>query len=126
MVMCLVLTLLFAAQPADYNEYLAHVRKRVEATWKYPAKSDDLQATVKFTLDRAGRVTELTITTSSGRKNFDDSVLEAVRGATPFGSLITVLKKSETREVELSFKRKSVVIEDPKAASPSTAVPKKP
>jgi TonB family protein len=122
MVTALVITLLFAAQPGDFNDYLGEVRKRIEAKWQYPAKSDKLQATVKFTLDRAGRVTQLTVTKSSGNKNFDDSVLDAVRSATPFGSLITILKKSETRNVELTFRRKSVAIEGAKSAP----VPKKP
>ena len=122
----LALALLLAAVPDDFRAYLDQVRKRVESNWKYPADSDDLQATVRFNLDRAGRVSELKATKSSGRKNFDESVLDAVRTATPFPSLITVLKKSEVREVEMTFRRKSVVIEEPKAITPSKPVPKKP
>jgi TonB family protein len=122
----LALALLLAAVPDDFREYLDQIRKRIESNWKYPANSDDLQATVRFNLDRAGRVSELKVTKPSGRNNFDDSVLDAVRTATPFPSLITVLKKSEVREVEMTFRRKSVVIEEPKGITPSTPVPKKP
>jgi TolA protein len=124
--MSLALALLLAAAPDDFQQYLDQIRKRIESNWKYPANSDDLQATVKFNLDRAGRVAELKIVKSSGRKNFDESVLDAVRAATPFPSLITMLKKSEVREVEMTFKRKSVVIEAPKATTPSKPLPKKP
>jgi TonB family protein len=126
MMISLALALLLAAVPDDFRTYLDQVRKRVESNWKYPPNSDDLQATVKFNLDRAGRVAELKVTKPSGRKNFDESILDAVRTATPFPSLITVLKKSEVREVEMTFRRKSVVIEEPKGIAPSTPVPKKP
>lgn len=119
MIVSLALALLLAAAPEDFQEYLDQIRKRVESTWKYPVKSDNLQGTVKFNLDRAGRVSELTLTKSSGRKDFDESVLEAVRGATPFPSLIKILKKSEVKAVEMTFKRKAVIIEEPKSTAPS-------
>jgi TonB family protein len=124
--MSLALALLLASAPDNFQQYLEQIRQRVESNWKYPANADDLQATVKFNLDRAGRVSELKIVKSTGRKHFDESVLDAVRAATPFPSLITMLKKSEVREVEMTFKRKAVVIEDAKATTPSKPVPKKP
>jgi TonB family protein len=123
--MFLALALLLAAGQDDFQQYLEQIRKRVESTWKSPAKSANLRSTVKFNLDRAGRVSELKIAKPSGRKDFDESVLEAVRGATPFPSLIKILKKSEVREVEMTFTRKTVMIEEPKAAAPSNAAPKK-
>ncbi|HEU4341595.1 MAG TPA: energy transducer TonB [Candidatus Binatia bacterium] len=123
MIVSLALALLLAAAPEDFHEYLDQVRKRVQSTWKYPDKSDNLQGTVKFNLDRAGRVSELTLTKSSGRKEFDESVLEAVRAATPFPSLITILKKSEVRAVEMTFMRKTVTIERPKPTAPSKKLP---
>jgi TonB family protein len=125
MMVCFTLALLLAAMPDDFRTYLDQARKRVESSWKYPAGSDALQATVKFNLDRAGGVSELKVTKPSGRKNFDESVLDAIRTATPFPSLITVLKKSEVREVEMTFRRKSVLVEEPKAVAPSKPVPKK-
>jgi TonB family protein len=81
---CFTLALLLAAMPDDFRTYLDQARKRVESSWKYPAGSDALQATVKFNLDRAGGVSELKVTKPSGRKNFDESVLDAIRTATPF------------------------------------------
>lgn len=126
MMIAFTLALLLAAAPDDFRSYLDQVGKRIESNWKYPAGSDALRATVKFNLDRAGRVSELKITKPSGRKNFDESVLDAVRTATPFPSLITILKKSEVREVEMTFQRKSVVIEEPNAPTPSKPLPKKP
>jgi TonB family protein len=116
-VVSLALALLLAAAPADFAQYLEQIRGRVQSVWKYPAKSESLQATVKFNLDRPGRITELEITKPSGRKDFDASVLEAVRSATPFPPLLSILKKSEVREVRMTFKGKSVLIE-PKPAAP--------
>jgi TonB family protein len=125
MMVCLTLALLLAAVPDDFRAYLDQVRKRVESSWKYPPNSDNLQATVRFNVDRAGRVSELKVTKSSGQKTFDESILDAVQTATPFPPLITVLKKSEVREVEMIFRRKSVLVEEPKAVAPSKPVPKK-
>ena len=124
--MALAIALLLAAVPEDFGAYLEQVRKRVESNWKYPPNSDDLQAIVGFNLDRAGRVSELKLTKPSGQRTFDESVLDAVRTATPFPSLITVLKRSEVREVEMMFRRKSVLVEEPKAITPSKPLPKKP
>lgn len=107
----LALALLFAAAPADFDQYLDEMRKRVESKWKYAAQSENLQAAVKFNLDRAGRVSELEITKSSGRKEFDTSALEAVRSSSPFPPLLSILKKSEVREIEMRFKGKSVVVQ---------------
>jgi TonB family protein len=106
--LALALALLFAAAPADFDQYLDEMRKRVESRWKQPPKSENLHAAVKFNLDRAGRVSELELAKSSGRKEFDASVLEAVRSSSPFPPLLSILKKSEVREVEMNFKGKSV------------------
>ena len=125
MMISLALSLLLAAAPADFNQYLDEIRKRVESRWKYPPKSENLQATVKFSLDRAARVSELRIIKSSGRDAFDASVLEAVREATPFPPLLLILKKSEVRDVEMTFKRKAVVVGESKPPS-SKSVPKRP
>ena len=110
----LALALLMAAAPADLDQYLDQIRGRVQSAWKQPAKSESLQATVRFNLDRAGRITDLEIAKSSGRKDFDASVLEAVRSGSPFPPLLSILKRSETREIEMSFKGKSVVVQKPK------------
>jgi TonB family protein len=112
----LALAFLLAGAQADFDQYLDQAKKRVESMWKYPAKSENLQATVKFNLDRAGRVSELKITRSSGRDDFDTSALEAVRKSSPFPPLLSILKRSETREVEMNFRQKAVTIEAPKPA----------
>jgi TonB family protein len=125
----LTLALLLAAAQGDFDEYLDQARKRVESVWKYPDKAENLQATVRFNLDRAGRVSELKISKPSGRDDFDTSALEAVRKSSPFPPLLSILKRSETREVEMSFRRKSVTIEEPKPAgsqkAPQAPTPRK-
>ncbi|HWO43293.1 MAG TPA: energy transducer TonB [Candidatus Eisenbacteria bacterium] len=113
--LALALTLLFAAAQADFDQYLHEASKRVQSHWQIPAKSDGLQARVKFNLDRAGRVSDLSISKSSGRKDFDQSALDAVRKSSPFPPLLFILKKSEVREVEMGFKPKAVTVEKTKA-----------
>jgi TonB family protein len=105
----LALALWFLAAPADFDQYLDEIEKRVESKWKYPAKSENLQASVKFNIDRAGRVSELEIVKSSGRQDFDASALEAVRSSSPFPPLLSILKRSEVREVQMIFKGKSII-----------------
>jgi len=121
----LVLVLLLAASQPEFDQYLEQARKRVEANWKYPGKSENLQAAVKFNLDRAGRVSDLELTSSSGRKEFDASVLEAVRSASPFPPLVSILKKSEVREVQMNFKGKSVVVQAKPPPTGGQQAPKK-
>ncbi|HXG51974.1 MAG TPA: energy transducer TonB [candidate division Zixibacteria bacterium] len=115
MLLSLSFALVFAATPQTFEGYLGQVQKRVQSAWKMPAKSEKLQATVAFTIDRAGRVTELRVAKSSGRKDFDGSALEAVRSVTPFPPLISILKRSETRDVEIRFRPNSVVALEAKA-----------
>jgi TonB family protein len=123
----LVIALLLAAAQPDFDQYLGEMRKRVESKWKHLPKAEKLQATVKFNLDRAGRVSELEVTKSSGSKDFDASVLEAVRTSSPFPPLLTILKKSEVREIVMTFTGKTVAIQEPKpsgSSAPQTPAPK--
>lgn len=113
---CVLLSLL-AAAAATFEQYLEDVRKRVESSWKPPAKSANLQSTVRFTLDRAGRVSDLKLTKSSGDPRFDEAALQAVRANTPFPSLVLIFKRSETREIEITFKRKELSIREWKPPS---------
>jgi protein TonB len=114
---CMLLGLLAAAAAATFDQYLEEVRKRVEAAWKPPAKSAGLQAVARFTLDRAGRVSDLKLVKSSGNRQFDESALQAVRANTPFPSLALIFKRSETREVEITFKRDALSVREWKPAS---------
>jgi TonB family protein len=110
------------AQPQS-DLYLDQLRRRVESVWKYPNGSDNLQATVKFDLNRSGYVSDVVITKSSGRDDFDASVLQAVKSATPFPPIPDdLMRKAEGRKVEMTFSRKPdkpALLKKPKPRSPA-------
>lgn len=92
----------------ESDAYLAELRRRVQSVWKYPNGSENLQATVKFDLNRDGYVSDVVITKSSGRNDFDASVLHAVKKASPFPPIPEqLMQDAELRKVEMTFSRKS-------------------
>ena len=100
-----------------YDEQL---KKRVSSVWKKPEGSDGFSATVRFALDRAGRLTELSISSSSGSVGFDESLLEAFRRAAPFPPLSASIAADYSSAVELIFKstRPEATAEAPKVFGP--------
>jgi TonB family protein len=99
--------------------YLDQLRRRVEEVWKYPNRSENLQATVKFSLNRAGYVSDLLITKSSGRDDFDLSVLRAIKTASPFPPIpADLMQNAELRKVEMTFARKPQGSDSEKKSKP--------
>jgi TonB family protein len=107
--------------------YLDQLRRRVEAVWRYPNHSENLQATVKFNLDRAGYISDLLITKSSGRDDFDLSVLQAIKTASPFPPIPEhLMQNTELRKVEMTFSRKFQEPELLKKQKPKSPAPRRP
>lgn len=116
--MSLALALLLAVAPkpgpkapttdmSDFDEYVGQLKNRVELVWSYPRDSENLQATVKFNLNAVGQVSAIGITQSSGRADFDSSVVEAIKRSSPFPRLPRrLVTESAVREVEMIFKGK--------------------
>src|SRR5262249_18107094 len=51
---------------ADYSQYLNQLKKRVKSVWKYPEEVTGVQkVTVRFALDRAGKLTQAVVLESS-------------------------------------------------------------
>ena len=77
---------------SDFNQYLNQLKKRVESVWKYPDGVTGVQkVTVRFTLDRAGKLTQAEVLESSDNK-LNASAVEAMRRASPFPPIPESLK----------------------------------
>ena len=77
---------------SDYNQYLNQLKKRVESVWKYPDGVTGVQkVTVRFTLDRAGKLTQAEVLESSDTR-LNGSAVEAMKRASPFPPIPESLK----------------------------------
>ncbi|MBN1382469.1 MAG: TonB C-terminal domain-containing protein [Deltaproteobacteria bacterium] len=67
--------------------YYAEIWSRIKSQWVFPqsiSPKDDLHAIVDVKVLSSGTVTELRFEERSGNRYFDDSVLKAIRKASPF------------------------------------------
>lgn len=64
---------------AAIQAYNRRLHTKIDAVWKKPATSGDLNATVQFSLSSEGNIYDVTIVKSSGNALFDASILDAFR-----------------------------------------------
>ncbi|HWP57135.1 MAG TPA: TonB family protein [Candidatus Acidoferrales bacterium] len=77
---------------ADYGAYLKTIEKRVYAVWKYPEDASGVhKVSVRFTVDRAGKLTQAEVLESTDPK-INASALEAMKKASPFPPIPESLK----------------------------------
>ena len=77
---------------ADYNQYLKQLERRVNSVWRYPDGVSGVQkVTVRFTLDRAGKLSQAEVLESSDSR-INASALEAMKRASPFPPIPETLK----------------------------------
>jgi TonB family protein len=80
------------ASGRDYNQYLKLIEKRVFSVWKYPDDVTGVQkVSVRFTLDRAGKLTEAEVLDSTDPR-INGSAIEAMKKASPFPPIPESLK----------------------------------
>jgi TonB family protein len=97
------LTGLKGPSSADYNQYLAQLKKRVESVWKYPDNVTGVQkVAVRFALDRAGKLTLAEVLESSDSR-LNLSALEAMRRASPFPAIPESLKDLANEPLIMRF-----------------------
>jgi protein TonB len=88
---------------ADYNQYLNQLKKRVESVWKYPENVSGVQkVAIRFTLDRAGKLTLAEVLDSSDAR-LNGSALDAVRRASPFPPIPESLKDLANEPMIIRF-----------------------
>ncbi|HSE87923.1 MAG TPA: TonB family protein [Candidatus Binatia bacterium] len=88
---------------ADYSQYLNQLKKRVESVWKYPEDVTGVQkVTVRFTLDRAGKLTQAVVLESSDSR-LNISAVEAMKRASPFPPIPESLKDLANEPLIMRF-----------------------
>jgi TonB family protein len=88
---------------SDYDQYLKQIEKRVRSVWKYP---DDVtgahKVTVRFTLDRAGKLAQAEVLESSDSR-LNASAVEAMKRASPFPPIPESLKDLANEPMIMRF-----------------------
>jgi TonB family protein len=88
---------------SDYEQYLRQIEKRVRSVWKYP---DDVtgahKVTVRFTLDRAGKLAQAEVLDSSDSR-LNASAVEAMKRASPFPPIPDSLKDLANEPMIMRF-----------------------
>ena len=88
---------------SDYSQYLNQLKKRVESVWKYPDDVTGVQkVTVRFTLDRAGKLTQAVVLESSDTR-LNASAVEAMKRASPFPPIPESLKDLANEPLIMRF-----------------------
>jgi len=72
-----------AEQKKELNKYGNEVRKQIVAHWEIPSNDSDvlslLTAKVSVNINRAGEITKMNLVHSSGKLDFDESCLQAIK-----------------------------------------------
>jgi periplasmic protein TonB len=80
-----------------YIGYFSKLRRAIELAWRYPLeaarKGQEGKVLVGFVINKNGNISDLKILTSSGFALLDESVLTAIKIATPFSPLPESFKK---------------------------------
>ncbi|HEY7316805.1 MAG TPA: TonB family protein [Candidatus Binatia bacterium] len=88
---------------ADYSQYLNQLKKRVESVWKYPEDVTGVQkVTVRFALDRAGKLTQAVVLESSDSR-LNASAVDAMKRASPFPPIPESLKDLANEPLIMRF-----------------------
>ncbi|QUS56497.1 TonB family protein [Pseudovibrio brasiliensis] len=102
-----------SAGNAAASNYWGKVQKKIQraANSRYPrrekrrSKSGDVQ--IRYTIQRDGSVTGITLAVSSGNKRFDEAARKAIRTAAPFDPLPQSIRgNSVTRTTHVQFRIK--------------------
>lgn len=72
---------------ADFAPYMRELQRRIKSNWHPPVNYDSKRASVFMKIDKAGNLVACSIYQSSGYKNVDKSVLDAVYKTAPFRPL---------------------------------------
>jgi TonB family protein len=88
---------------SDYNHYLQQLKRRVESVWKYPDDVTGVQkVAVRFSLDRAGKLTLAEVLDSSDSR-LNTSAVEAIKRASPFPPIPDSLKDLANEPMIIRF-----------------------
>jgi TonB family protein len=91
-------------QDLDFLLYYRTVQEKIKKAWSFTGGSNDLTATVDFSIAADGTLTSVKIATSSNDPSFDDSVLRAIRRAAPFPPPPEKYRSEFNQGIEALFK----------------------
>ena len=78
------------SQDTEYATYLKKIKKKIESIWSYPRQAFERKkegtSTVKFSLDKSGKLLASRIIKSSGYDLLDKETMSAIRAAAPYES----------------------------------------
>lgn len=83
------------------------IQQKIINRWDYPKSYPKFKTILVLELNQEGYITTIRLRRSSGRRDFDDSVIKAVRQAAPFTEItyLSELALSEFSSLEMVFKR---------------------
>jgi len=77
-------------QDTEYAAYLKKIKKKIENIWSYPRQAFEREkegiSTVKFSLDKSGKLLASRIIKSSGYDLLDRETISVIRAAAPYES----------------------------------------
>ncbi|MCZ6907959.1 MAG: energy transducer TonB, partial [Deltaproteobacteria bacterium] len=87
----------------EFLIYRARMLYKIKERWTWVGKNSDLEVTVRFGIQENGEVVKLRIVEASGDPSYDESVIRAVRKASPLPPTPVVYRK-DFMDVELTFR----------------------
>ncbi|HEY9786406.1 MAG TPA: energy transducer TonB [Candidatus Obscuribacterales bacterium] len=87
-----------AGEP-DFSGYLEEMEKKIKKAWFPPRGSESKKIVVKFKLNKQGEASSVRLGGSSGIAMADEAAVQAVKNASPFGTL----PKGADDPVEIKF-----------------------
>lgn len=87
----------------EFLIYRNRMLYRIKERWTWVGKNSDLEVTVRFGIQENGEVVRLRVVEASGDPSYDDSVIRAVRRASPLPPTPVVYRK-DFMDVELTFR----------------------
>jgi colicin import membrane protein len=86
----------------EYISYYNEMQRRIEDSFTWPGTRNDLTTTIRFTILDNGEITGIRLLKPSADRSYDDSVIRALRKASPLPPLPDNAK-NELREWALDF-----------------------
>lgn len=91
-------------QDAGFLLYYQQVQKKIKDAWSFAGNNPELIATVTFGINPDGTLNSIKVTNSSRDPAFDDSVVRAIRRASPFAPPPPKYRAEFMQGIEAEFK----------------------
>jgi TonB family protein len=91
-----------AAQDTDFGPYMAELKRRVKRNWIPPEQGNSRRSVLRFSISRAGEVSNLRVGKTSGNPDSDAAAMDAVSKTAPFESLPSEYK-GKNIDIQFTF-----------------------